>query len=640
MIRKDLPALLTRLAETKTMSAKECADAYGVSVSTYKNGLGELNGSLKRYGVQIVSRSGRGNGYSLEIYDRDKYTRYLNELLSRRNSETSYASQDKRVFWLIRTFLTDCRFHKSDDMADELGLSRSRFSDDLKLARKEMERFGITLKSVPNYGLKAEGEEADIRACLSYHLLQNEREHFNGLSAADMYPHSVMAQLEKIVLSEFQKRKIPYTAVSIDNLRINLVVAYYRVKAGNIIRYDEQKKEMIRNLPEYELACEIADRIMKSRQIVLPEDEVCCIAVHLTARSIPEIDYENSEMNSLAGQILDDIKDVYQIDLTDDENLRRMLIVHTTMMLKRLQYGTTLTNPMVTDVSSGLLEAYELAVTACSTIRQRYPYVTDNWEIGFYALHFEIALDKKRRKQKKVLLVSADARGNKQLLKYYFEKKFGHMIDSLDVCDVAELAVRDLSGFDVLFSTIRLSDDRLTIPVIRIQQKLTEKNETDIRRILSEQDRSVDIKNVFPPELFFARSEAEDLPALLDEACSHLQGHVRISAGFAQRLRERTHTGRILYGKGILFIPVTDAEAEQTRICITTLKKPFPYQESKVRTVLTGCFAAGETAENSMIYAFLSDLLSDEKKTDALAYIQSYQQFLRLAGTIGNKENE
>ena len=101
MIRKDLPGLLNRLNETKTMSAKECADAYCVSISTYKNGLPDLNSSLKRHGIQIVSRSGRGMNIQGHSF-------FLNVCFKAEVSHTLRKSKS-----------TVCSFERSNTLPDE-----------------------------------------------------------------------------------------------------------------------------------------------------------------------------------------------------------------------------------------------------------------------------------------------------------------------------------------------------------------------------------------------------------------------------------------------------------------------------------------------------------------------------------------
>jgi len=51
------------------MGSEKCAKLINVSTSSFRKELSDVNALLKGYGVQIVGKSGKGNGYQLVIHD-------------------------------------------------------------------------------------------------------------------------------------------------------------------------------------------------------------------------------------------------------------------------------------------------------------------------------------------------------------------------------------------------------------------------------------------------------------------------------------------------------------------------------------------------------------------------------------------
>ena len=66
------------------------------------------------------------------------------------------------------------------------------------------------------------------------------------------------------------------------------------------------------------------------------------------------------------------IEKVANIPFQADLNLQLALSLHLIPLVKRIQYGTFMHNPLKDEIKSKLIMAYELAVKACVVINQRF----------------------------------------------------------------------------------------------------------------------------------------------------------------------------------------------------------------------------------------------------------------------------
>lgn len=90
------------------------------------------------------------------------------------------------------------------------------------------------------------------------------------------------------------------------------------------------------------------------------------------------------------------IEKVANIPFQADLNLQLALSLHLIPLVKRIQYGTFMHNPLKDEIKSKLIMAYELAVKACVVINQRFNCTLSEDEIAYFALHINLSLEQKK----------------------------------------------------------------------------------------------------------------------------------------------------------------------------------------------------------------------------------------------------
>lgn len=95
--------------------------------------------------------------------------------------------------------------------------------------------------------------------------------------------------------------------------------------------------------------------------------------------------------------MLERIKEVFGIEFKDDMYLRKAIGIHLHPMENRLKFNTYLRNPLIEDIKMHYLHAYLMGIEAWSVLDFHEHYVNIEDEIGYIAIHFQYALERRKR---------------------------------------------------------------------------------------------------------------------------------------------------------------------------------------------------------------------------------------------------
>ncbi|MVZ80319.1 PRD domain-containing protein, partial [Escherichia coli] len=123
--------------------------------------------------------------------------------------------------------------------------------------------------------------------------------------------------------------------------------------------------------------------------------------------------------------------------------------------------------------------SYTMAATACIVLTEYYHTSVPEDEIGYFAILFELALEKKGRKvdKKNIVVVCASGKGTTQLFMYKYKQAFGKYINNIYQCTAWEMECFDFEGKDIdyVFTTIPVNL-KVPVPVFEINLFLESKD--------------------------------------------------------------------------------------------------------------------------------------------------------------------
>ena len=619
-----------------TLGGGELARAVDLSPNAFKRELASLRSDLGAHGCRVVGKTGRGNGYALEVSDRAAFDDYLNRVLPERARAEGrdYNDPENRVHFIIWHLLApEATYVRMDDLATEMLISRGQLAKDLAVVRDRLAYYGIRIVSRPRHGSCAEGDEVALRLCLSDTL--REDFHVRGANtslshlARPAYHRSDLGHIEEIVVRDGRDAGYALTDAIVQNLMIHLYVSLRRVRAGHELQLDAHTKAELTQADEWSLAHTIADDIAKAFGVAFGKDEVAYIAMHLSSKRIATAEALDGDVMELVEKMLVAVRDAYHIDLTDDEPLRTTLGMHTAPLVKRLQYGLVFPNPLLDEIRLELMFSYDVAACACEAINERFGCRLAEDEIAYYALHLKVGIENHRRASRRhVLIVTSGGRGNAELVRFGFERHVGGSVAQVDVVNAFELPELDLAPYECVFTTVPLTDV-LPKPVYRIAPLFDEESAATVQKALAERGGHASAGHYFRPGLFFGDVDARDREDAIAQVCALMADREDLPHDFADLVcqREELQDTRV----GLVAMPgARGVVREQTVIGFAVLRHPVEWNGAAVQVMVVLCLGEDFTLHNRGYYRFIRALARDATLVSRLVRDPRYETLVAL----------
>jgi len=627
----DIMKILNELDEVCVgKTADYFADMFSVSVPTIKNVLKNYNDVLpKLAGMKILGKSGRGNGYFLEINNPSLYEEFLRTGTEKK--ELDFSQQTDRVKYIAEQLVITGDYIKAEDFVEKLCLSKSQFSRDLLLARRNIESYDIEIIDKPYYGLKIQGTEFNIRRFLANQFNYVEQM-FNIRDFDDSEMDKAMKDLREILVMKSSHYDYNLSDITCKNLVIHLMVAISRIDENLEISIDEKMIESLRSEEEFPLAVAIVEMVQKQFNVHFNDDEVYYIVMHLSSKKIIKDDnfVVGEAVQKLVDKILKEIKNDFDIDLRGDFNLRIMLALHIVPLLSRIKYNTVLANPLLDQIKENLWVAYEFALSASRVINREYNCNLSEEETAYFALHLRVALNEvQEKKKKRILLVCATGKGSAELLKSNFSRKFSEYIEALYTCDVLELDDLDLTQFDCIFSAVPITK-QVSIPIFKVTYFIDAVTEGDIKNLLQKDNNSMKVIKFFEGTKFFTGISGTNRNEVIAEIMKRVRVTEDLPDDFEKEVYERERLSSTDFGNGIAFPHPNRHMSDMSFISITVLNKPILWEKNKVQLVILCNFEKGFVRTHGDVMHVITEIITNKAIVQKIIDTPTYENYLSV----------
>ncbi|EPO5265910.1 BglG family transcription antiterminator [Providencia rettgeri] len=140
----------------------ELAKNFSVSTRTIRSDINEINELIQPYSAHIVYE--RGRGYRLNIEDEALFATFTQQ-----NDEDDHIprTSKERIDALLLKLLMLSLPVKLDDIAEEWFISRGTLQQDMGAVREQLQKYQIALESIPHQGIRLNGSEWAVRACMT-----------------------------------------------------------------------------------------------------------------------------------------------------------------------------------------------------------------------------------------------------------------------------------------------------------------------------------------------------------------------------------------------------------------------------------------------------------------------------------------
>lgn len=637
------------------ISADELADALHVSQRTVYSRIKSSNEILAGVADITFEAGEKGRGYYLRVESAPQ----LSHLLS--SSEHRSAVPDThldRVRYLLNDLLSRSDWIKLDDFAETLFVSRTTLSGDLHEVEQVLGHFGLSLEKRPHYGIRVLGSEVSRRLCLASLVLDSAVDiNFGAFSGLSPRRDELLKQVDECVSSALGATDYQVSSLVYHNLLVHICIALIRIKSSFYVSSVEDDLYNCKDTREFAVAKRIASEIENVFGIELPEDEVAYISLHLAGKratsdlSEGAANRESDSMVvpedtwSLVEEMVELVWNVYHFDFRRDFELHVNLAKHLGPLSVRLSRHFAMDNPLLKDIKNRFPLSYSMAVDASSVLAKRYGVILPENEVGYIALIFALALERRQKapQKKNILLVCASGRGSAKLLEHQYRKHFGNDINEIATCDVTQIVKIDLSKFDYVITTVPINAT-LPIPVLEVGFFLSEKETGLVRSALQGtlwdgRDKALPpLLRYFDPHLFLAHFPVHRKEDVLDALCESAARLHTLKSDFRELVYRREELAPTAFGAYTALAHPLSPASDDSFLGVALLDDAIIWNGHEVRAVFLLSISGEHDDGLEGFYSQLADLLMSKESIETLVSDQRLETLMEIARRIDSEE--
>lgn len=640
---KRCTQILKILLENKdTITGDSLAFSVGVSSRTIRNDIKDLNSILQEYGAEAAAEIGQG--YCLKVKEQERFQEFL-QSIEQEEREILHiipSEPEDRVRYIMSKLLLSALDYKkkvmdSFDLEEELFISTSTLKKDYRTIDKILKKYDLKISITKKNGVRIVGEEAKIRYCISEFI-------FNGKGSLgiednpfykSVFAEQEMEKLHKILLECISGYNLRLTDIAFKNVLVHSLIMLKRFEHQEAVTYEKNDIDSFEATKEFECAKDIILRMKKEFQVDLGK-EVYYLTQHLISSQRfliedPKEDYEHKEE---IGEILQNIKEETNIDLSDDKQLINGLAMHLSAALQRLRFDMNIRNEFLDSIKNSYPLAFELAVLASEVIEKKHHLRAKENEIGFLGMHFGAALERKglnrQLKRKKVIIVCIAGVATAMLLKEKIQRNFGHKIEVVKACPSQEVSQELIDQVDLVLTTVELPQFQCS-KIKKISLFLEQEDLDGIQTMLDGEGghRTYNYRDIFRKELFFTEIDFKEKNQVLEYITNIMLDKGYISESVKQSIFKREEMATTELG-GLVAIPhALLNDMEEAVVSVLILKKPITWVNERVQVVLLLNIPKSKYGMWEEVFKRLYQYLIGHQGVAKLIKNQGYEEFIQ-----------
>lgn len=624
--------LIQMLLKEQPLTSSVLSNQLDVSIRTVKSYIYQINDEYP----ETISSSRLG--YSI---NKDHAYDVLRDLLSEEKGIPQTSKE--RIVFLLNKLL---KSHQDDlfniyDISDELYISPSTIRNELKRVKRKLNKYDIEL-ILKGDSFKIDGLEKNKRKMLSSILYEESDIHFLNLDTLQQSFRNINIDLIKsIILSEFQKYHYFINDYSLSNLVLHLALSIERIRDDN--HYIQNNQTINEDLIEYKLAKDLAFQLENYFQITFSKAEVFEMTLLIASRA-SSFNYRTmkiSDLEEFVGKdcldlvysLVDDIKSLYSIDLSDPEFLMRFTL-HIYNLIIRSHNNYLSKNPLTKEIKTSYPLIYDMSVTIAKIIIEKTNVHINDDEIAYITFHIGSILETQKSFATKLPIAI--------FCPNYYDLSY-KLIDSIQQYFSNDVIIShvftnendllSIHNIDLIITTVPLNVI-LETPVFEIKMFLSNQD----RYKLSEKIKEINInkqKNelrkyltqLIIPDLFERKEDFKNKNECLSIMVNKLVENKYVETSFYDEIIKREQLSSTAFGN--FAIPHSmKMNAYKTGINVMITRKPIKWDNHSVNLVLMMCFNKNERYIFNNIYDIITTILSESDNVKRIVSSKTYDEFI------------
>lgn len=621
------------LRQGNTYTADQLGKIFSVSEKTIRNRVKEINTQIIEHGAVIISERGSGNkaGYHIDLIDTDAFLSWM-KMLAEEKKEIPNSSEE-RVSYLIDFLLNQKDYVIIDDLCDLIYVSRNTLSSDLRKTEQVLRSYNLKIDRRPNYGIMTVGSEQDKRVCIIDYFSKNYQ-----YSMDKIRKESTLMVIGDTLSSLFHKNDYMSSVENYQMIKSAIYVANDRRSLGFDLSYSEkQRKELKEKLPEkiIRLTERIVADLGAAFSALNDEDEKLFISMQIAGRGnidVETVPQTGVNIDLLIQNMLKELQDGLKVDLRDDLNLILSLKHHMVAFDIRMQYGIRIDNPILYLIKKQYSFAYALASYSCNYLSEYYDEPIPEEEIGYIAIIYALALEKKLspERKKNVVIVCAAGNSSSRFFMHKYKETFSDHLNVIYECSAADISDFDFQGkkIDYCFTTLDMELD-IPVPCYKISIFPSEAEIRQHKQLLSNIRRE-EILKYYDRRLFMPHLECCDKKDAIAQMIAKIRDYYEIPDDFEELVMQRERYGMTSFGNLAATPHPTKVCTKENIVCTAILDKAIDWGQNDVRFIILLSFSYDEDQDTSLFIEATSDLIASEAAVNEVIESRSFDRMIDL----------
>lgn len=628
MLDIKLENLLKILLPGEYQTAALLGEELKISEKTVRNRLKLLSDILEKNGAEILSKP--KIGYCLKVKNSIQFNVFKkNELEDKEINARIPIDSQERINYILAFLINKNDYIKIDEMCDFLYVSRGTLTIDLKKVESILKLYNLRLERRPNYGICIQGKELDKRACLAEYLIKR-----NNLHIKEFKKIEEELKISETLLKIFEQYKIQINETVFESLVTYINITVNRINKNIFI--DSDLKDNKTRQSTLEMVEKITKEIYKNME-KYPKNEILYLALLLEAKigrgaKRNENIVISSEIDELVLKILKQIYKEFQIDFSNNLEMRMSLNQHMVPMDIRIQYGISLKNPILQEIKKEHSFAYTIAIVAGNVLKEYYKKEISEDEMGYLAMIFALGLEKQNEiiSKKNILLVCISGKGSSQFFVYRYKKSFEKYVDKIYNCNIFELDNYDFEGkkIDYIFSTVPIKKE-FPVPVYEIDILFKQSDVEKFSKIF-EQNGYNFLNKYYREELFIKNCDCKTKEEVIKVLANKASEFVKIEPGFYESVLQREKMAHTDFGNYIAIPHPVTSFSKESFVAVAVLNQPILWEEHQVQVVFLVAISSEVKEDVKLFYQTTTDFLFDEIRIKNLIEAPSYSNLISL----------
>lgn len=605
---------------------KDLARLLNVSDRTIRNDIAAINDFYKDTMIEANIKK----GYRIQ----EEKVRNLIIATDKQMPETV---EERRLFILEKLLKVE-QIHLYE-LSKEMCVSEFSLENDINKTRKLLGNYpGLKIDRNSNM-LRLSGEECEKRRLYEELILSDMSGNLLNINKiAEKFSRFNLLKIKEILRNIFLESQYEINEIQIPATVIHIGVILERNLSYNFLKNIECREKILETR-EYEISKLFFEKISQMLLLKVPEEEIMDFAVYLN-RGKKKGYKENEQLEEIASEmvqhIIDEIKEYFDIDFSEDREFRLGLELHINSLLKRHYEKREIDNTCLEEVKRKYPLIFEMGVWVCKIIEERLKIIISENEISFIALHIGSAYERANlRKKYKCILICPHNKMITDLCVQKIVNRFSERMEIIKCMSYFEEADILKNKPDFILTTQPLTHT-LEIMTAEVSMFFDYKDEAVVFQILNRLDQ-IRYKNNFQffilnliREEFFTVNMVEEQPEkIISAMCDNLYSRGYVTEGFKESVLKRETLSSTSFFHGFA-IPhnMSNQYTIHSAISAAILKRPVKWGQYDVRLVLLLAITEENRNLLKLFFDWLNGVVSDSEKFTKLLEVQDYKDFV------------